>query len=486
MDVTAETVPKFSKICMFCLSTNLKINNVSEVPYTRALFEKITEEKLPEDIPHESQNICETCVELVHTFLSFIQKAQNNIKTFNEFQEKEKLKWEKISQGVIEKSYECDLSFFDDIKDENSIDNVVETKCIKRFNLSGEDIDKKFKKPTCRKCKTQFGKKADLKIHMKNNNCELVEWNCSECGKSFKYLYKLKNHMRSHTNETPFKCTECEKEFRFEQNLKRHIALHTGVKKFKCDECGKEFSRAHNLNEHKNIHSGNNPYICDYCGKGFKRYANHFIHVYRHKLFNGDIEPTTDKKYLQLQCNICNKIFASNGALDNHMPIHDSGKVKRFLCNFCGIGFNTSHQVESHLRVHTGDRPFECPHCGKRFKHKSAYNNHQVTHTGIRQYQCDLCDKQFTQAGHLRSHMRVHSGEKPFCCSFCDKTFASNSNLKVHLRYHTGERPYVCTVCSKAFSDSTTLKKHSKTHLVGLPDEHMEEDKADAVKEEET
>lgn len=100
------------------------------------------------------------------------------------------------------------------------------------------------------------------------------------------------------------------------------------------------FSRAHVLNEHRNIHTGHTPYICDYCGKGFKRYTNHFIHIYRHKLLNGEVDQTEDKKlYLQLQCNICNKIFASRGGLENHLTLHqEEPREKKFLCTDCGKG----------------------------------------------------------------------------------------------------------------------------------------------------
>lgn len=93
------------------------------------------------------------------------------------------------------------------------------------------------------------------------------------------------------------------------------------------------------LKEHKNIHTGNNPYICTYCGKGFKRYANYFIHVHRHKLVNGEVDQTeATKLYLQLKCDKCNRIFASRGALQNHLVLHSDSKGKNFLCTHCGKG----------------------------------------------------------------------------------------------------------------------------------------------------
>ncbi|XP_076250490.1 uncharacterized protein LOC143190207 isoform X2 [Rhynchophorus ferrugineus] len=264
----------------------------------------------------------------------------------------------------------------------------------------------------CDNCKSSFKNKSDLDKHFKENSqCLPSSYNCVECKKSFSKKHKLVSHMRSHTKEEPFQCKECGKGFRFQQNLKRHMLIHKGVKPFTCDVCGKAFSRAHVRNEHMNTHTGHNPYICMYCGKGFKRYANHFIHVYRHKLINGEIDKSKDRKlYLQLECDECNKIFANRGALANHMLLHQVPVEKKFLCNECGKGFLTKAHLKSHSRTHTGECPYQCKKCGKSYKQKSSYTSHQLTHSGERPYRCIVCAKLFTQSGHLKVHMRVHSG----------------------------------------------------------------------------
>ncbi|CAG9768503.1 unnamed protein product [Ceutorhynchus assimilis] len=427
-------ISHFPLICRFCLMKTSKsddLRKISDVP-SIDIFRVLTGIENNDDLP---QKICIVCIQTFQSFSTFVETSKQNI-------ERLKTLCEKVNN------------------DENQCEEFENETLIPKNNSKPRTL-------TCKNCKAVFDNKSEIKLHSAQCvKCTPIDYKCLECNKVFKKLPRLKVHERSHTQEAPYKCTQCDKTFRFQQNLKRHLLIHRGVKKFKCEECGKTFSRLHVLNDHKNIHTGHNPYICNYCGKGFKRYANHFIHVHRHKLLNGEIKDTEDQKlYLQIQCKICKKIFASRGGLENHLILHQKEpKEKRFLCTYCGKGFNTNSQLVSHRRTHTDQRPFECCLCEKKFKQKSAYNNHQLMHTGEKSHQCTICQRLFGQSAHLKVHMRVHSGEKPFNCSFCEKKFALRSNLKVHTRTHTGEKPYVCPLCDKSYYDSTGLKKHMKTH----------------------
>lgn len=53
---------------------------------------------------------------------------------------------------------------------------------------------------------------------------------CHICNKTFSSNYKLTEHMRSHSDATPFQCVHdgCCKKFRSKIGLKQHEAQHTG------------------------------------------------------------------------------------------------------------------------------------------------------------------------------------------------------------------------------------------------------------------
>uniref|UniRef100_F7C2C9 Uncharacterized protein n=1 Tax=Ornithorhynchus anatinus TaxID=9258 RepID=F7C2C9_ORNAN len=77
---------------------------------------------------------------------------------------------------------------------------------------------------------------------------------CSDCGKRFNKLSKLKIHRRAHTGEKPYVCHVCGRGFSQTSNLNRHQRVHTGEKPYKCPTCGKGFSQSSHIYKHERIH----------------------------------------------------------------------------------------------------------------------------------------------------------------------------------------------------------------------------------------
>jgi uncharacterized Zn-finger protein len=60
-------------------------------------------------------------------------------------------------------------------------------------------------------------------------------------------------------------------------------------KKFQCTECGKAFTRMDKLRIHNRIHTGVMPYGCQYCEKRFYRWDAWKRHEIRHNQEKGEV-----------------------------------------------------------------------------------------------------------------------------------------------------------------------------------------------------
>ena len=162
---------------------------------------------------------------------------------------------------------------------------------------------------------------------------------CPECGKSFSGPSSLSRHIKTHSNEKPFRCEPCNKFFSRLSSLKRHQGSHAAERPFKCTVCGWTFLQNSDLKIHERTHTGEKPFACDRCEQAFGCKKRLRAHYRKH---------TGEKPYKCPQCEKC---------------------------------FSMRKNVIQHLRIHTGERPFECGVCKKTYRHQHSLKKHMQLHT---------------------------------------------------------------------------------------------------------
>ncbi|OAA58608.1 c2h2 transcription factor [Niveomyces insectorum RCEF 264] len=269
------------------------------------------------------------------------------------------------------------------------------------------------------------------------------------CGKTFNRPARLTAHLRSHTNDRPFKCAVCAKAYLEEKHLRQHIkGSHTQERRYVCDQCGKAFLTATRLRRHAAVHAGEDRFRCrgydPACTRTFRKHQTLQRHIRVDHLgqpafvCSHAVEPTAGAAAsvtTTTTSTTCGAVFDSAGALRRHAE-REHGRPK-YWCEECStaaptdndnsndktprpVGFATRALLEAHMR------------------------RAHVT--------CLFCDARCAGPAELHRHIDMHhagktvSDRKTIVCPYagCGKTFTRRPNLNVHIRAaHEGLR-FVC------------------------------------------
>ncbi|KAM7070062.1 zinc finger protein 407 isoform 1-T2 [Acridotheres tristis] len=197
----------------------------------------------------------------------------------------------------------------------------------------------------CHVCGVAFVMKKHLNTHLLGKHGvgtpKERKFTCHLCDRSFTEKWALKNHVKLHTGEKPFKCTwpTCHYSFLTASAMKDHFRTHTGEKSFLCDLCGFAGGTRHALTKHRRQHTGEKPFKCDECNFASTTQS----HLTRHKRVH-----TGEKPY---RCPWCD--YRSNCAENIRKHILHTGKhegVKMYNCPRCDYGTNIPVEFRNHLK----------------------------------------------------------------------------------------------------------------------------------------
>ncbi|KAK3087828.1 hypothetical protein FSP39_011196 [Pinctada imbricata] len=229
----------------------------------------------------------------------------------------------------------------------------------------------------CRTCGKLFPTKSDLRLHIKIEHEELDATTCPICKIKFPSERALDFHRPEHYN---FQCETCGKKFQKLVKLRDHVRSHTNDYAFWCKDCNKGFSNQTNLDNHiSNIHS-NKVYICSTCGSIFK---NHYT-------LKNHMKVHTDSA--EFACKFCDSTYRTGEGLKNHMI--------------------ENHMTEEQIRS-CNMQVYKCEYCEKVFGRRQHYERHRDQHLGVKKYKCPECALGFFSQYHLNRHMKSHLSYPP-------------------------------------------------------------------------
>lgn len=324
---------------------------------------------------------------------------------------------------------------------------------------------------------------------------KVVQYQCSECDKSFTDGLMLISHLEAHGRQEQEKrhntCPKCGRVCSNQANLERHMRMHGIKEKYSCPDCSKKFFSPVELDAHRTCHDPNRPFACRVCSQRFCTKPELFSHYsedhpndiftcrfcnkvysfrktllrhckiwHKNKYMDGNVDGTT-----QQEKNAEKSISQENESDENsdryNSSDSDSDSAPYFPCHVCGKTFLTSETLEDHQRCHLGEKPHECAECGRCFFQASQLQQHQRMHKS--EFQCQICGRGFVSFFALRKHKHSHGKTRPYRCSKCQLGFTGPSQLAEHMSTHREEN-FPCDICNRIFSSKSSRAEHRKSH----------------------
>ncbi|CAH2098849.1 unnamed protein product [Euphydryas editha] len=321
--------------------------------------------------------------------------SYNNVdKVYADKEIKTEIKTEDVTEEniVIIMGESGEPSFYQPQKDgtlvylENNPNDIVEV--LKEIPETSDKNKKKRKRnpmeyKMCSRCPVRYRFVRKLKEHMKEEH-GVDLFVCKVCQAIIEDEQEFNNHLQTHTGIHT--CAICNTIFKKRETIITHFKWHEEMKNMSnlegahvCEKCGLILKSAEHLNEH-NEKTHVKKYTCFYCGRMYKGEISFEMHIKKHEM-NNDVKRSHDK---------INK--------------ESMKKKRKYTCSTCGKDFVDERALLWHERLHTNERPYVCDVCGRGFVSLNRRNQHAVCAHTAPARRCPLCPALF----HLRSMVNTH------------------------------------------------------------------------------
>ncbi|XP_019384520.1 PREDICTED: histone H4 transcription factor-like isoform X1 [Crocodylus porosus] len=200
-----------------------------------------------------------------------------------------------------------------------------------------------------------------------NKNVVCCHW--KDCLGIFKGKHKLRDHLRTHTQERVVACPSCGGMFsnntKFFDHIKRQVSKDKQI--FACQNCNKHFANERLLRDHMRGH------------------------------------------VTRVTCPFCDMVCTSVSSVKVHIRFRHCNE-RPFYCDHCESSFKNAYDLQKHVETHNDSDAYSCDIEGCIFTARTLQtlrHHYKRAHVnGTQKYKCHMCQKCFSWCYPLTLHLR--------------------------------------------------------------------------------